>query len=103
MLEWEALQDHAETVIDEKERRAVSAGWIRRLRQRQRRGELATDFDAGHMALAMQSLTLFPVAFPQLVRVMTGRSVNDPKFQGEYRRFLKKFAVAFKPGVHPGR
>ena len=103
LLEWEALQDHAETVIDEKERRAVSAGWIRRLRQRQRRGELATDFDAGHMALAMQSLTLFPVAFPQLVRVMTGRSVNDPKFQGEYRRFLKKFAVAFKPGVHPGR
>src|ERR1035441_10200351 len=31
LLEWEALQDHADKVIDEKERRAVSAGWLRRL------------------------------------------------------------------------
>jgi TetR/AcrR family transcriptional regulator len=103
LLEWEALQDHAEKVIDEKERRAASAGWLRRLRQRQRRGELSAAFDASHLALAMQSLTLFPVAFPQLVRAMTGQSVNDPKFQGAYRNFLKEFAVAFKPRVRSGK
>jgi len=103
LLEWEALQDHAGKVIDEQERRTASAGWLRRLRQRQQRGELSADFDAGHIALAMQSLTLFPAAFPQLIRVMTGKSVSDPKFQREYGAFLKKFAVAFRPGVCSGK
>lgn len=103
LLEWEALQDHAEEVIDEKERHAASAGWLRRLRQRQRRGELSADFNASHLALAMQSLTLFPVAFPQLVRAMTGKSVHDPKFQKEYRTFLKEFAAAFKPRSQAGK
>ena len=103
LLEWEALQDHAGKVIDEQQRRSDSTGWLRRLRQRQRHGELSADFDAGHMAVAIQSLTLFPVAFPQLIRVMTGRSVSDPKFQRDYRKFLKKFAVAFRPRVCSGK
>src|ERR1017187_1590844 len=39
LLEWEALQDDSKKVIDEKERRAASAGWLRRLRQRQKWGQ----------------------------------------------------------------
>lgn len=96
LLEWEALQDHAGKVIDEKKRRAASAGWLRRLRRRQRLGQLTSAFNPVHLALAMQSLTLFPAAFPQLVRLTAGKSVDDPKFQSEYRSFLEKFAAAFK-------
>lgn len=103
LLEWEALQGNPQKVIDENERRAASADWLRRLRQRQRDGQLATTFDLRHLALAMQSLTVFPAAFPQLVRLTTGKSVTDPKFQTEYRRFLKEFAVAFKPGNRPSK
>src|SRR5580704_11919463 len=40
LLEWEALQQNAETVIDETERREAAADWRRRLRQRQKQGEL---------------------------------------------------------------
>jgi AcrR family transcriptional regulator len=97
LLEWEALQDGAKTVIDEKERRADSTEWLRRLRQRQQLGQLSSAFDPRHLALAMQSLTLFPAAFPQLVRLNTGKSVDDPKFQSEYRQFLKELAAGFKP------
>jgi len=96
LLEWEALQDTGK-VIDEKERRTATADWLKRLRQRQESGQLSSDFDPTHLALAMQSLTIFPVAFPQLVRLMTGCSVSDPQFQKTYRQFLKKFAAAFKP------
>lgn len=103
LLEWEALQDHAGKVIDEKERRAASAGWLRRLRQRQQRGQLTSAFDPAHLALAMQSLTLFPAAFPQLVRLTTGESLHAPKFQAEYRRFLKKFTAVFKPRRPAGK
>ena len=103
LIEWEALQDQAGKVIDEKERRASSAGWLGRLRQRQERGQLTSDFDPVHLALAMQSLTIFPAAFPQLVRLTTGKSIHDRKFQKEYGKFLKEFTEVFKPRKQSGK
>ena len=103
LLEWEALQDGADQVIDEKERRAASAGWLRRFRQRQQRGQLVAAFDPAHLALAMQSLTIFPAAFPQLVRLTTGKSTHDPRFQKEYGKFLKDFTAVFKPRCRAGK
>lgn len=97
LLEWEALQGNAKEMIDEAARRAAATDWRRRLRQRQQQGQLTTAFDPRYVALAMQSLTIFPAAFPQLVRLTTGQSVSDAKFQAQYRKFLKEFAAAFKP------
>jgi len=103
LLEWEALQVGTGKVIDEAKRRTDSVEWLQRLRQRQKLGQLTAAFDVSYLALAMQSLTLFPTAFPQLVRLVTGKSVQDPKFQNEYRKFLKEFAVAFKPRKPAGK
>jgi len=97
LLEWEALQTNGVKLIDEKERKEAAVEWLGRLADRQKKGKLTKQFNRAHMALAMQSLTLFPVAFPQLVRLITGKSVADPKFRAEYGRFLKEFAAAFKP------
>jgi AcrR family transcriptional regulator len=97
LLEWEALQSDGEKVIDGKERTAISADWAKRLRLRQARGELSAEFDARHLALAMQSLTMFPMAFPQLTRLIMGRTIDDPKFQRAHAAFLEKFASAFRP------
>jgi AcrR family transcriptional regulator len=97
LLEWEALQNDGRKVIDEGERLEQSADWIKRLRQRQVRGELSSEFDARHLALAMQSLTMYPMAFPQLTRFIMGRTVADPKFRRDHAAFLKKFAEAFRP------
>lgn len=97
LLEWEALQDGDKKLIDGKERRAASLDWRRRLRQRQKLGQLTSAYDPCHLALAMQSLTVFPAAFPQMVRLHTGKSIDDPRFQSEYRKFLKEFSAAFKP------
>ncbi len=47
--------------------------------------------------LAMRSLTMFPVAFPQLTRLIMGQSVYDLKFQRDHAAFLEKFAAAFSP------
>ena len=53
LLEWEALQTDGQKVIDEDERRALTEDWLKRLRQRQARGELSSEFDARHLALAL--------------------------------------------------
>ena len=97
LLEWEALQANGTKLIDEKERRDSSLVWLNRLEQRQKKGKLTKQFNRAHLALAMQSLTLFPSAFPQLARLITGKPVNNPKFRAEYGQFLKGFAAAFKP------
>lgn len=99
LLEWEALQGDALKVIDAKERRAATANGIERIRQRQVRGLLSAEFDPRHLMLAMRSLTMFPVAFPQLTQLIMGQSVFDPKFQRERAEFLSKFAAAFRPAM----
>jgi AcrR family transcriptional regulator len=97
MLEWEALQGDAEKVIDEQQRRTATARGLERIRQRQTRGQISAEFDPRHVMLAMRSLTMFPVAFPQLTRLIMGRSVSDPKFQKERAEFLRRFAAVFRP------
>jgi len=96
MLEWEALQNAGE-VIDEPERRAATERGLERLRRRQERGLVSSEFDPRHLMLAMRSLTMFPVAFPQITRMIMGRPATDPRFQKERAAFLKQFAHAFRP------
>lgn len=96
MLEWEGLQ-HNGKIIDEKERLETVTRGLKRIRQRQERGLLSSDLDPRQIMLTMRSLTMFPAAFPQLTRLITGRALHDPVFQKERAEFLKKFASALRP------
>ena len=97
LLEWEALRGGEKPVIDEAERRAAAARGVERIRERQASGHLSDEFDPRHVLLAIIGLTMYPVAFPQLTRLITGRNVSDPLFQKQRREFLRKFATAFSP------
>lgn len=98
LFEWEALEGNWHKVIDEKERLRSTARGLQRIRQRQERGQISSEFDPRHVMLTMRSLTMFPVAFPQLTRLITGKSPFDPAFQKERSAFLRKFAAALRPG-----
>src|SRR6266436_7049565 len=93
LLEWEALRGGEKPVINEAERRAAVARGVERIRRRQASGHLSGEFDPRHVLLAIIGLTMYPVAFPQLTRLITGRDVSDPVFQKERREFLRKFAT----------
>ena len=97
MLEWESLQNPQRKVIDEKERLLVVERGLGRIRQRQERGQLSAEYDPRHLMLTMRSLTMFPMAVPQLTRLIMGRQVSDPKFQREQSEFLKKFGALLRP------
>jgi TetR/AcrR family transcriptional regulator len=97
LFEWEALQGNWQKVIDEEDRLNAIARGLQRIQQRQERGLIAPDLDPRHVMLTLRSISWFPVAFPQLTRLITGKSVFDPKFQKERIEFLKKFAAAFRP------
>jgi AcrR family transcriptional regulator len=97
LLEWEALQEADNQLIDGTGRRSLAMRSLGRIRQQQASGHLSGEFEPRHLLLAMRSLTMFPMAFPQLTRLITGWPVSDPHFQKKYAEFLKKFAAAFQP------
>ena len=97
LLEWEALQEADNQLIDGNSRRALATRALGRIRQQQALGYLSGEFEPRHLLIAMRSLTMFPMAFPQLTRLITGQPVSDPHFQKKYAEFLKKFAAAFQP------
>ena len=98
LLEWEALQFIESRLIDEDRRREAVAGAVGRVRVRQKLGHLSKEFTAKHTLLAMTALTWFPLAFPQLTRLITGQSVSGARFRTEQKEFLHKFAAAFQAG-----
>jgi AcrR family transcriptional regulator len=97
LLEWEALQGADQKLIDGNNRRALATRSLGRIRQQQALGYLSGEFEPCHLLLAMRSLTMFPMAFPQLTRLITGRPVSDPHFQKQHAKFLQTFAAAFQP------
>lgn len=93
LLEWEALQWGDKKVIDE-ERRLESVGKaVERVRQQQAKGLIDPELDAGQLLLSMMALTAYPLAFPQLARLVTGLSVSDEKFQKQRETFLRQFGL----------
>jgi AcrR family transcriptional regulator len=96
LLEWEALHFIDRRLIDEERRRTAVAGAVGRIRARQKMGHLSTAFTAKQTLLAMTALTWFPLAFPQLTRLIMGLSVSGERFQAGQKEFLRKFAAAFE-------
>jgi AcrR family transcriptional regulator len=97
LLAWESLQTAKDVVLDEKVRRANTRKAVARIRERQLAGRLRADVPAHYLQLARISLTMFPMALPQVARLVTGRSPRDARFQREYARFLETISAAFRP------
>jgi TetR/AcrR family transcriptional regulator len=101
LVQWEALRVGSGPVIAETERRESFERGVATLRDRQREGVLAGDLDAREMLLAMIAVTAFPLAFPQITRLVTGLPPADPGFQASHTKFLTRVADAFRSPAPP--
>jgi AcrR family transcriptional regulator len=97
LLAWEALQGNERKIIDVRRRSDQMQRRVVRVKKRQKNGFIAKTMDPRHVLLTMVSLTMFPMAFPQLTRLITRQSVHDPAFQAERIAFLQAFADSFHP------
>ena len=99
LLAWESLQTDDDRVLDEQERRRLALQAIARVKQKQVAGRLRKDVSAVHLQLAKVSLTMFPMALPQIARLILGCSPHNARFQGEYAQFLETISAAFRPAA----
>ena len=81
LLQWEALGVGDRKPIAEDERRKAWVEATERIRDAQRAGRLHADLDAEYLVLALMALSIFPQAFPQLARIVTGARLSDAEFQ----------------------
>ncbi len=99
LLAWESLQTDNDSVLDERARRRLALQAINRVKQKQAAGRLRKDVSAVHLQLAKVSLTMFPMALPQLARIILGCSPHSARFQREYAQFLESISTAFRPAT----
>jgi len=88
---WEAL-----TMVGVVESNARRATWQRQvdaIAGAQRAARLPADLDPAHLELALLALTWFPVAFPQLVRLITGQDPAGPAYAAARSQFLTRIAA----------
>jgi TetR/AcrR family transcriptional regulator len=90
LLMWEALEpDAAAPLEDEPSRQALYRSWVDTIEVEQRAGRLPADLDAAQMLLSEMALIMFPVAFPQLTRLITGSGPEDAEYAKRRREFLE--------------
>ena len=103
LLEWEALQFVGKRLIDQESRRKAAVTAAAKIRKRQEGGHLCKKFTPRHTLLAMLALTWFPVAFPQMTRLIMGQWASDERFIREHREFLARFSAAFQDNKFASR
>jgi TetR/AcrR family transcriptional regulator len=96
LLQWEALGSGDRKLIAEDERRKAWVEGSERIRDAQRAGHVPQDLDAEYLVLALMALTMFPLAFPQLVRIVTGARASDAEFQRRQARFLRRLGACLR-------
>ncbi|HVN90070.1 MAG TPA: TetR family transcriptional regulator [Candidatus Binataceae bacterium] len=89
LLEWEALSTNSSKLVGENERREYLKRAFGRLRRAQTAGTLPPELDIAQLHLSIISLTLFPLAFPQMTRLATGLDPTDPSFRRKRLQFLR--------------
>jgi AcrR family transcriptional regulator len=94
LIQWEALGTGEGPVVREEERKASLKAALGDLRNRQQRGLLPRDLDAGQLLLAILGLITYPLAFPQVTRMVTGKSPSDPGFRKEHAELLRRLSEA---------
>jgi len=95
LLQWEALQLSDRKPIDEHKRREAMAQGVNKIRRRQELGLLSAKLDPRFVLLSNMALTMFPTAFPQIARLVTGRAATDAEFVRDYGAFLRQLAAGF--------
>ena len=88
MLQWEALEAEKRKLVVEQERRALLQTETERLRRQKLRGELSADVDEKMLLIASIAMRIFPLALPQLTRLISDLEPTDPRFVRKWCKFL---------------
>jgi TetR/AcrR family transcriptional regulator len=106
LLEWEALGNGRGKLVGEQERREYLKRTLDSLRRAQMNGLVPKELDLVQLQISIIALTAFPLAFPQMTRLVSGLAPTDPRFRRKRLQFLHwlgervSSAGAVQPSAH---
>jgi len=102
LLMWEALErGDAPDVEEEASRREALGRWVELVAAEQRAGRLPAGIDPAALVCAQLALAMFPYAFPQLARLVTGREPGDPAARAAWVTALGRVGALLAGGRGP--
>jgi len=101
LLEWEALDATATRLIARSQRKRCYDRAVSQFAGFQRARQLPADLDPRLLLLSNMALTTFPLAFPQLTRLITGVSPGDSRFQSRWTAFVRSMIRRLRPVAPP--
>lgn len=97
LLGWESLRGGPGTAIADLEHRRLYSEALGWLEGAQNRGFVTREADPRFLMLAFFALNMFPVAFPQVTRAITGLSPTDPVFEKQHKELVRRLAERLRP------
>ncbi len=88
-LTWEAANRESKRVPGRAARQKRIAAYGGALEKLQADGSLPADVDHRLLQLAIFSLATYPIAFPQITRLVTGRAATGRGFKADWAAFLR--------------
>jgi len=88
-LTWEAASGQARRVPGRAARQRRLANYGTALKKLQEQGRLPDGIDHRMLQLAILSLATYPIAFPQITQLVTGRSATGSSFQKDWQVCLR--------------
>ena len=101
LLLWESLAYGEGPVVAEHVRRGAMAKGCAQMRSAQKQGNMLPNMPAEHVTLALMAMSVFPWAFPQVTRMLTGTAPSDPAFQAQYTDVLRAMTRRLKRPEKP--
>lgn len=99
LLHWQALETEPGDIDDFEARHRAWQPAVDQLRQRQAAGEVDPRLDPQQLLMACLAIVFFPIAFPQLTRMITGEDPASPGFRERRVEFLRRLATTLRPVV----
>jgi AcrR family transcriptional regulator len=96
LMLWESLAYGEGPVMAERVRRERMEKSRERMRQAQKAGVMCSKLPSDHALLAMMAMSVFPWAFPQITRMLTGTAPSEKAFRERYTEVLREVTRRMK-------
>lgn len=101
LLQWESLESQAGALAAEDQRRAHLNRACADIEKAQLSGWLAPGVEPRICMVAIMAMLIFPFAFPQVVRLLTGLGPDDGAFKRQYLSVVRSLLFRGAPPPPP--
>lgn len=89
---WEAIEKIPPNSNGEDTRKKVLHSYVEDMRSKQEIGVVPEHLDPALITLMLSSLTIYPLLYGNVTRLITGLEPEDPKFQDKWTDFLDEIS-----------